>query len=340
MPSRRFQAIATAVFAVSAGGCGDAPAPRASEDRAAVTTPTARAAAAERDETTALIALEGQGAVAVVQGPRWRVVRRTRVAAGPHNLAPDPHGLAAAVTSPPSDRVTILEPSGRVRASVSVPGSPHDVRFTTDGKRLWVTAERGGQLVQVGARSGRVLRSIGVGGQPHDLAISRDGRRLWVTINGSGVVQERSARTGRLLASRRPGSAPHDVGFAPGGNEAWLSNWSSGLLTVANARSGRRLAAVNAGLEPHHFAFGRTTVWVTDNGAGTLVRIGRRSRNVLSRTRVGRAPHHVAVTGELALVAVNGTGRLVVVSARGRRQASVRVGRNPHGIATLAAARG
>lgn len=78
-------------------------------------------------------------------------------------------------------------------------------------------------------------------------------------------------------------------------------------------------------------------MWVTDNGGGTLVRIARRSRRVLSRTEVGRAPHHVTVEGERVLVAVNGTGRLVVVSSAGKRQASVRVGRNPHGIATLVA---
>lgn len=208
--------IAAVVVGGFAAGCGGDPAQPASGNALAGETRATGGPVEARGETTALVALEGQAAVAVVTGPRWRLVRRTRVAAGPHNLAADPHGLAAAVTSPPSDRVTILDPAGRVRAAVRVTGGPHDVRFTPDGERLWVTVERGRRLVQIGVRRGRVLRSVAVGARPHDLAVSRDGRRMWVTIDGSGAVEERSTHTGRLLASHRPGGTPHDVGSAPG----------------------------------------------------------------------------------------------------------------------------
>lgn len=268
-------------------------------------------------------------------GPPWRLRRRTVVPRGPHNAAADPHGLSAAVTSPPADRVTILNPGGGVRRSVRVQGSPHDVRYMPDGRRLWVTVEQGQRIVQLGAARGGIRRSVRVGGRPHDLAISPDGRRLWITIDGRRTVEQRDARSGRLIGIRRPGGMPHDLAFRGDDDEVWLSNWDSGSLTVASSRTGQPLAQVAAGAEPHHFAFGLGSVWATDNGGGELVRIAPGRRRVLSRTRVGREPHHVTVAGRAVLVAVNGTGRVAVASRRGRVVDVVRVGGGPHGIAAF-----
>jgi DNA-binding beta-propeller fold protein YncE len=289
--------------------------------------------APRRPSGPVLVAVEAANAVAVLRGRPLRVVARRRVATGPHNVAASLTRRLFAVTSPPADRVTLIDARGRVRAVVRVAGSPHDVRFTRDGRRLWIAAERGGRLVLADLR-GRILRSLAVGGGPHDLAVSPDGRRLWVTVNGQAGVQVRSAASGALLREVRPGGAPHDLAFRPEGREVWLSAWSSPQLYAVSA-SGRRLGSVVAGEEPHHFAFGLGRLWTSDNGGGALVRINPRTRRVVGRTRVGRAPHHVAVSDGRVLVAVNGTGRVAVVSRRGRLLRTVAVGAGPHGIAAL-----
>lgn len=331
-------AVGVSVIAGAAGGCGVEKAlpARIAGSSAGMTQPVPGAADA-LPGARVLVALERDGQVAVLGArPRWRVVRRVAVPAGPHNLAASAGLGLAAVTSPPADRVTVMNASGRIVARARVAGAPHAVAFVPGAAVLWVSAERANRLVALDPRSGRVLRRVATGGPPHDLAVSPDGRELWATIDRSSAVEVRSASTGRLL--RRPvlGGAPHDIAFAPGGRRVWLSNFASGLLTVASA-GGRRLAAVRAGTEPHHFAFGLGRLWASDNGGGVLLRIGPGSRRVLGRVRVGAAPHHVAIAAGDVLVAVNGTGRVAVAARSGRLRFTLPVGSGPHGIDNLPA---
>ncbi|MGI8623042.1 MAG: YncE family protein [Solirubrobacteraceae bacterium] len=277
-----------------------------------------------------LVALEGANEVAVLSaGPRWRVMRRVRVAAGPHNLTASRALGLVAETCPPADRVTVLGVAGRVVAAARVSGAPHDAAFVAGRHILWISAEAAGRLVALDPRTGRTLRTVPAGGRPHDLAVAPDGQRLWVTIDGSDAVEIRDAISSRLLRRAALGGAPHDVAFAPDGRQVWLSNVGSPLLTLASA-AGRRVGVLRAGSEPHHFAFGLGRLWASDNGGGALLRIGPGRRRVLGRTLVGPAPHHVAIAGRDVLVAVHGTGKVAVVSPSGRLRYLVRVGAGPH----------
>jgi DNA-binding beta-propeller fold protein YncE len=331
-------AVAAVLAAGLLAGCGreeDGAARRAPANRAPSPAIEARSPASFR----AFVALEGRGAVAVLDSrPRWHVARRTRVAGGPHNLEVSPDGRFVAVTSPPAGRVTVFDATGRRVADARVPGMPHDLVFTRDSGRLWITVEGGGRLVEIAPRTGRRVRDVPAYGRPHDLALSGDGRRLWVTLDGSDSVQEHSAGTGRLLRRHELGGAPHDLAFDPSGRRVWLSNTASSSLTVA-AASGRKLGSMAAGTEPHHFVFGLGRLWASDHGGGTVMRIDPRRRRVLQRTSVGPEPHHLAVAGAEVLVAVHGSGRVVVLSRRGRLLDTVSVGAGPHGIGAARAPR-
>jgi DNA-binding beta-propeller fold protein YncE len=306
---------------------------RAAAARETVETPASPEPARAR-RLAAVVALERAGAAAVLRGPRWRVARRLPLPAGPHNVAVSPDGRFAAVTSPPADRVTLIDVRrARVLARATVGGAPHDVSFTRDGGAVWVSAESAGRVVKLSVPRGRVLGGRRTAAPPHDLRVTPDGRHLWVTLDGSGVVEVRGARRGRLLARATPGGAPHDLAFEPEGRRIWFSNWSSGTLTVASRGTGRRVASVAAGAEPHHFAFGLGCLWVSDNDRGVLVRVAPDRLQVRGTTVVGAAPHHVAVVGRRVLVAVNGSGRVAIADRRGRVARTLRVGSGPHGIA-------
>ena len=279
-------------------------------------------------EFVAVVALEDAGQVAVLRGPPWRVARRARVPAGPHNVVASPDGEFVAVTSPPAGAVTLIRArSGAVVRTIRVAGGPHDAAFSANGRTLWIAAERAALLVQVAVPSGRVLRRVPTSGGPHDVDVSR--RQLWVTIDGSSRVEVRHVSTGRLIARPDLGGAPHDVAVAPNGETVWFSNWSSGDLTVVSLRSRRVVARFRAGDEPHHFAFGVGRLWISDNGAGSLVRANPTARRVVGGTAVGPSPHHVAVADTQILVAVHGSGRVAVVSRRGRVVESLAVGLGP-----------
>jgi DNA-binding beta-propeller fold protein YncE len=289
----------------------------------------------ERSTYSAAIALERQSAVAIVTGPPWRLRRTVRVPAGPHNVSASAQARLFAVTSPPSGRVTLLRPNGGVAAVARIAGAPHDSTFTRDGRWLWVTAERAGQLVRVDTRTGRVTAARRVGGPPHDVRLSPDGRELWLTVVGTSRVQVRSAMTGRLRAAPDLGGAPHDLAFEPRTGRIWLTNFSSPRLTAASVRMRRRVGGVTAGTEPHHFAFGGSLLWVSDNAAASVARIDPKRRSLVARTRVGTAPHHLAAAGSTMLVAVHGRDELAVLSRDGGVRRRIRVGDGPHGVAVL-----
>lgn len=282
----------------------------------------------------AFVALEGEGRLAILGGPPWRVLDTVALPANPHNVAADPAGRHVAVSSPPSGSVTILDGRGRVTARPEVGAGAHDVAFTPGGRRLWVSAEDSGRLVKVSAPDGRVVGSRATTGPPHDLVVSPGGE-LWATLDSTSQVEVRSAKDGRLLSRPTLDPAPHDIELDPGGRRAWFSNWSSPLLTVASLPRRKPLGELDAGGERHHFAFGAGSLWASDNAGGELLRIDPDANSVRERIPVGPGPHHVAVAGRQVLVAVHGTGELAVVSAEGQLERTLDVGAGPHGVAVL-----
>lgn len=338
----RVAATALAASGVAFGACATRESPQPSAaDRGSRATPSAPASRPPTPRTAGppnarvLVAVEGDNRLAVLDDPpRWRVVRRIRVPAGPHNIAASSSLGLAAVTSPPADRVTVFDAAARVVARARVSGAPHDAAFVARRRVLWVSAENARRLVALDPRTGRQLRTVVTSGRPHDLAVSPDGRSLWVTIDAGNAVEIREASSGRLLRRAVVGGTPHDLAFAPGERRIWLSNVGSSLLTVTDS-AGRRTTSLRAGIEPHHFAFGLQRLWASDNSGGVLLRIAPDSRRILGRTRVGPAPHHVTIAAGEVLVAVHGSGRVAIVERSGRLRSTVRVGAGPHGIVTL-----
>lgn len=287
----------------------------------------------------ALVALEDADAIAVLAGPRWRLVRRLAAPPGPHNVAASADGRQVAVSSPPADRVTIVGAPFAEPAVVGVAGAPHDISFGPGAGRLWVAAEGAGRLVRVSVARRRAVTEKATGGPPHDLELDPAGKELWVTIDGSPIAEIRSPARGDLLGRARLGGAPHDLAFEPESGRVWLSNFLSPSLTVASPSTRRAEGSLTTGGEPHHFAFGLGCLWVSDNEGDRVLRIDPASRRIVGETRVGGAPHHVAVAGGRVLVAVNDTGRVAVLSARGRLVEQIEVGAGPHGIAVASGRR-
>ena len=66
--------------------------------------------------------------------------------------------------------------------------SPGAMLFSPDGRRMYVVAERGDQLLILDAKAQTVSARIAVGHAPRGLAISPDGTRLYVTNSWDDTV--------------------------------------------------------------------------------------------------------------------------------------------------------
>ncbi|MDQ3646080.1 MAG: hypothetical protein M3345_03995 [Actinomycetota bacterium] len=209
-------------------------------------------------------------------------------------------------------------------------GAPHDAKI--GGDRIVVANQTEARLDILGIK-GRFLRSIPLKADPHDLALRWGGRQAWVTLEGDDDLAVVRIRTNRVRYVST-GKQPHDLLFAPDG-KLWVSDWDGAIHVFS--RRGRRLASIPLGVEAHHLDFtpdGRRA-WITDHAAHRVYVIGTERYRVRKRFAVAGAPHHIAITsdGRRAVVADHDRGVLIVYNTKRLWRAfTIRVGAGPHGI--------
>jgi DNA-binding beta-propeller fold protein YncE len=141
------------------------------------------------DGRHALIALNGDAAVAVVALDAFTVVARIPTAPFPYLVAAAPRGLRAYVSHNgfAARRVSVVD-LGRRRSSGRLAVGPDPAGIAFAGPRAVAVAERGGGTVSVfDPRTGRRRRRIITGGWPR--AIVARGRRAYVADEQTGQLR-------------------------------------------------------------------------------------------------------------------------------------------------------
>ena len=292
----------------------------------------------EEERPLAFVSAEDEDRLVVVDLRARRVLRRIRVADGPHNVAASADGRRVLVTSPPAGRVTLV--SGRTLRVVKVfrdLGYPHDVEV--DGRYAYVTDEERDQVVVLDLATLRIASRVPVARRPHDLAVSdvisvtHSPRARRLTI-----LDASTRRRPRFLRRIAAGSgAPHDIVPVPEGEAVYLTYWNSGGVAELDAGTGRLGFRRQVGTLVHHIAFDYYTarhVWATDHARGRVLLLAARNGRRLRSVSGCPGAHHVAIVAPgRAAVACHDSGRFLLVAASGRRLASIRVGRGLHGVA-------
>lgn len=271
------------------------------------------------------VALESGGLVRVDVGGA-RVTARVATGGPAHNLAPAPAGGAAATVAAlgavvfgdggpravtggrPHDvkpaaggtlvvadgggrRLVVVGGDRSVVAQIDVPGVPHDLAVTGEGRQAWLTLDASDGLVVVDLDTRRVVRTIATGRRPHDLLFSPQGE-LWVTDLGGGLYPVDSG--GAVGAVVPLGQEAHHLAFSADGAELWVTDSPGRAVSVVDPR--RRVVSTRVALpdSPHHVAVVGDRVAVADNTRGRLVVLDRASRGIVAEVDVGASPHGVA----------------------------------------------
>ena len=111
------------------------------------------------------------------------------------------------IIDPATDRILRTFPSGG--------DGPARLKFTRDGREVWVTHSRSNELMIYDAGEGRVLRTIPIGKFPKGLVILPDDEHGFVSVMDEDRVVEVEIPTGRVVASLNTGAAPEGL--------AWIS---------------------------------------------------------------------------------------------------------------------
>ncbi len=148
--------------------------------------------------------------------------------------------------APPTDEVyafngrsgsaTVIDAaSGRVTATISLPGRPEFAQPDPVRARLYVNLEDKSELAVIEARRHEVIARwpLAPGEHPTGLAFDAEHGRLFSGC-ANGCVEVVDASTGKVVATIPAGHGIDAVGFDPGTGLVFASNGRDGTLTIAH----------------------------------------------------------------------------------------------------------
>jgi YVTN family beta-propeller protein len=214
---------------------------------------------------------------------------------------------------------TVLSlPAAGAASSQSARSAPH--RPT-----LYVSNERGGDVVALDAQSGEILARIPVGKRPRGLRVSPDGKHLYVALSGSpiagpGVDESKlpppdkradgigvvDLATHRLLKIFPSGSDPETFDISADGKTLYIANEDVMRLSALDLDTGTLKGGAKIGVEPEGVTLspdGRH-VYVACEGTSNVFVIDRTTLTEAGRITTQPRPRNVAFSrdGKLGFV--------------------------------------
>ena len=97
----------------------------------------------------------------------------------------------------------------------STPGKqPQRIRFTPDGREVWVSHVAGDTLTVIDAKSRKVVANVSVGKRPQGIVFSPDGRRGYFALSGSNQVAVIDVPGRKLVQNFDTGLDPDGIDWA------------------------------------------------------------------------------------------------------------------------------
>ncbi len=178
-------------------------------------------AAITPDDAYAYITDDALGTLTVVRLSDMKITSRLPVGAGAHHLTISPDErqvwvalgesartitiLTTVIRTPPSPSSPVIDAGHPHVIGHLTPGFPaHDLSFSPDGRRVWISSAVGRGVTVFDARTRKVLFRVPVGPPPQHLAVQ--GRYAYLTSGYGSTIEKVNATTGRVITRT---SAPY-----------------------------------------------------------------------------------------------------------------------------------
>ena len=218
------------------------------------------------------------------------------------------------------DPVVSMTGNTSLLASVVLKRPGADWVRSRDGRRLYVSLPRAGEVAVVDAEVFKLVSSVPAGAEPFRLALQPDGRYLWVANDAreaarSGVTVI-DTETGKDVAFVATGRGHHELAFSPDGRLVLVTNREEGTVSAIDVATLRKVKDIPTGPLPISVAASSLSgsVYVADGRAGTVsvVDPGRLEVTAQMKARPGLGPLRFTPDGRFGLV-VNPAERTVHV---------------------------
>jgi DNA-binding beta-propeller fold protein YncE len=293
-----------------------------------------------------VIAYNGEGRAALVDADSYRILTTLPTGPGPHEIRVSRDGRYAYVAisggGPDGARgnsVTVLDlKRRRVKANLDLGSytSPHDVRVSRDGRRIWVVCAPAQTVLELDSGSGKILKTYKTNqAGSWFLEITPDERKIYTpNLEGKSVsVIDRASGATKVIPFE---AEVYGIDITPDGREVWVSG--PGLAVIDTARD-----EVIARLKTAEPSAGR--IRLTPDGRRAVVGPDTSNKVSVFDVRNRRLALEIVTGASHKVITVSGDGRrafltnpdedsvTVIDIVAGRQLTTFRTGKKPDGIA-------
>jgi YVTN family beta-propeller protein len=117
-------------------------------------------------------------------------------------------------------------PPGPQQAKAAEPEylTPVELKFSPDGRRIYVVCEGNGSVLAIDTRTRQVAGRVKVGSKPRGIAVSPDGKTLYVSNSWSDTVSEIDAGSLQIRRTLKPGWGPVGLTTDRSGKFLYVAN--------------------------------------------------------------------------------------------------------------------
>jgi YVTN family beta-propeller protein len=203
---------------------------------------------------TAYVTGEGNGGqLHVIDLATRRKVDAFGLEAGPTGIALSPDGAMAYITCDGTDRVIVVNLTGRqVVGNIRSGLDPGSIVVTRDGTKAYVVDKGSDSVSVLNLQTRQRETVIPVGDEPAGIALSPDSTTAYVTNEKSNTLSVLDLIGLRSTTAIKVGNGPNGVALAPGGGYAFISMRGPGgdAISIVDLVNKRVAGAFQTGKTP------------------------------------------------------------------------------------------
>lgn len=275
---------------------------------------------AAQTPSTALLVLDKEGMLAIVDPATGAVVAKVRTGDGPHEVAASSDGRLAFVSNygsgaAPGRTLSVIDLAEQKevhRVDLGPLSRPHGLDFA--GGKLYFTCEANKALGRYDPATNRVDWILGTGqNTTHMVRLSPDLDRIYTANIGSDSISifTRMGTEDWNQVVVPVGKGPEGFDLTPDGKELWAANSRDGTVSVVNLAQKRVTRTFRVDTKRSNrlkFTPDGKLALISDLDAGELVIYDRATLRQLKRMPLGRQPAGILVAPDSARAYVSVTG--------------------------------
>ena len=296
----------------------------------------------------ALLVVNQEGSLAIIDPASNTVVGTVRTGEGPHEVVASPDGKLAFVSNygggtTPGSTISEIDLVARRelrRIDLGVLRAPHGLAFAAG--KLYFTAERNQVFGIYDPAADRIEWIQGTGqNTTHMIAVSANLNMIFTSNIGSNSISlfERSGPQTWNQTIVPVGKGPEGFDLTPDGKELWAAQSRDGGISVINLFDKRVVRTLRVQTQRSNrlkFTPDGRLVLISDIDAGTLLVLEHSTCKELKRVNLGHQPAGILVAPDSlrAYVAVTGDNNVAIVDLRTFDLiARIETGAGPDGMA-------